>query len=30
VQSALPAKDQAAQEKDRPLREQIPVTGTGS
>jgi hypothetical protein len=30
VHPALPAKDQGAHEKDRPLREQIPVTGTGS
>jgi uncharacterized protein YacL len=30
MQSALPAKDQGPPEKDRPLREQISVTGTGS
>ena len=28
--AALPAKDQSSQEKDRALREQIPVTGAGS
>jgi hypothetical protein len=30
VQSALTGKEQSTHEKDRPLREQIPVTGTGS
>ena len=30
VHSALPAKDHVAHEKDRPLREQVPVSGTGA